>query len=97
MVNSQLMVREAGEEKLRDVGAEAQKGPTEPVLHAQTTLTAYLAFVKENIEALRTMIKEHDQQAQGKGTPRRLTYDFDREAPERARRAITPMEGKPRI
>ncbi|GJT23471.1 hypothetical protein Tco_0893408 [Tanacetum coccineum] len=30
------------------------------------------------------MIKEHDQQAQGTGTPRRLTYDFDREALKRS-------------
>nr|GFA93093.1 hypothetical protein [Tanacetum cinerariifolium] len=31
-------------------------------------------FIKENIDVLRTMIKEHDQQAKTKATPRRLAY-----------------------
>nr|GEW94939.1 hypothetical protein [Tanacetum cinerariifolium] len=30
------------------------------------------------------MTKEHDQQAQGKGTPKRLAYESDKEAPERS-------------
>ncbi|GJY01662.1 hypothetical protein Tco_0359814, partial [Tanacetum coccineum] len=39
------------------------------------------AFIKENIDVLRTMIKEHDQQAKVKATPRRLAYaDSDKEA-----------------
>ncbi|GKA52831.1 hypothetical protein Tco_0746146 [Tanacetum coccineum] len=38
--------------------------------------------MKENIDVLRTMIKEHDQQAKMKATPRKLAYgDSDKEAP----------------
>ncbi|GKE61191.1 reverse transcriptase domain-containing protein [Tanacetum coccineum] len=40
------------------------------------------AFIKENIDVLRTMIKEHEQQAKMKATPRKLAYaDSDKEAP----------------
>ncbi|GKA51610.1 hypothetical protein Tco_0744806 [Tanacetum coccineum] len=40
------------------------------------------AFIKENIDVLRTMIKEHDQQAKMKATPRKLAYaDSNKEAP----------------
>ncbi|GJY38113.1 hypothetical protein Tco_0424477, partial [Tanacetum coccineum] len=40
------------------------------------------AFIKENIDILRTMIKEHDQQAKMKATLRKLAYaDSDKEAP----------------
>nr|GFB24481.1 hypothetical protein [Tanacetum cinerariifolium] len=40
-----------------------------------------LAFIKENIDVLRTMIKEHDQQAKINDTPRKLAYvDSDKEA-----------------
>ncbi|GJY35511.1 retrotransposable element Tf2 [Tanacetum coccineum] len=39
------------------------------------------AFIKENIDVLRTMIKEHDQQAKMKATLRKLAYaDSDKEA-----------------
>nr|GEY35622.1 reverse transcriptase domain-containing protein [Tanacetum cinerariifolium] len=49
-----------------------------------------LAFIKENIDVLRTMIKEHDQQAKMKATPRKLAYvDSDKEAP-----AETPSKNK---
>ncbi|GKC41929.1 hypothetical protein Tco_1059651 [Tanacetum coccineum] len=38
-------------------------------------------FIKEKIDVLRTMIKEHDQQAKTKAMPRRLAYaDSDKEA-----------------
>ncbi|GKD47473.1 hypothetical protein Tco_1272118 [Tanacetum coccineum] len=41
-----------------------------------------MTFIKENIDVLRTMIKEHDQQAKMKATPRKLAYvDSDKEAP----------------
>nr|GEU83148.1 reverse transcriptase domain-containing protein [Tanacetum cinerariifolium] len=41
-------------------------------------------FIKEEINLLRTMIKEHDQQDKIKSTPRRLAYaDSDKEAPAR--------------
>ncbi|GJT83146.1 hypothetical protein Tco_1057488 [Tanacetum coccineum] len=40
------------------------------------------ASIKENIDVLLTMIKEHDQQAKMKVTPRKLSYaDSDKEAP----------------
>ncbi|GJT39328.1 reverse transcriptase domain-containing protein [Tanacetum coccineum] len=43
------------------------------------------AFIKENIDVLRTMIKEHDRQAKIKATPRRLAYaNSDKEAPARS-------------
>ncbi|GKD12680.1 hypothetical protein Tco_1197087 [Tanacetum coccineum] len=43
------------------------------------------SFIKENIDVLRTMIKEHDQQAKIKVTPRKLAYaDSDKEAPVRS-------------
>nr|GEW10854.1 hypothetical protein [Tanacetum cinerariifolium] len=37
--------------------------------------TPSLAFVKENIDALRTMFKEHDPQAKAKATSKKLAYD----------------------
>ncbi|GKB31532.1 hypothetical protein Tco_0870933 [Tanacetum coccineum] len=40
----------------------------------QKTPPPSLAFIKENIDVLRTMIKEHDQQAKIKAMPRRLAY-----------------------
>ncbi|GJW54236.1 reverse transcriptase domain-containing protein [Tanacetum coccineum] len=46
-----------------------------------------LAFVKENIDVLRTMIKEHGHQAKAKATPKKLVYgDSKREAPDEGRR-----------
>ncbi|GJV36953.1 reverse transcriptase domain-containing protein [Tanacetum coccineum] len=66
----------------RDVGTETHKGPTEPVLQTQKTPSPSPAFIKENIDVLRTMINEHDQQAKMKATPRKLAYvDSDKEAP----------------
>nr|GEX97301.1 hypothetical protein [Tanacetum cinerariifolium] len=65
----------------RDVGAKTHRGPTEPVLQTQQTPSPSLAFIKENIDVLRTMIKEHDQQAKMKATPRKLAFaDSDKEA-----------------
>nr|GEY31172.1 reverse transcriptase domain-containing protein [Tanacetum cinerariifolium] len=50
-----------------------QEGPTEPAQLTQTTPS--LAFIKENIDVLRTMIKEHDQQAKAKATSKKLAND----------------------
>ncbi|GJZ07612.1 reverse transcriptase domain-containing protein [Tanacetum coccineum] len=53
------------------------------------TYSPSLAFIKENIDVLRTMIKEHEQQAKIKATPRKLAYaDFDKEA-----LALSPAKG----
>ncbi|GJV42714.1 reverse transcriptase domain-containing protein [Tanacetum coccineum] len=66
----------------RDVGTETHGEPTEPVLQTQKTSSPSPAFIKENVDVLRTMIKEHDQQAKIKATPRKLAYvDSDKEAP----------------
>ncbi|GKB45713.1 reverse transcriptase domain-containing protein [Tanacetum coccineum] len=71
--------------KVRYVGTETYGGPTEPVLQRQKTPSSSLTFIKENIDVLRTMIKEHDQQAKTKATPRRLAYaDYDKEVPARS-------------
>ncbi|GKA07773.1 reverse transcriptase domain-containing protein [Tanacetum coccineum] len=81
MVDSQLVEEEVQGLEPRDVRTEAQKGPTEPV--SQTQTTPFPAFVKENIDLLRTMIKEHDQQTKTKATPRKLIYaDSERDAPD---------------
>ncbi|GJS49511.1 hypothetical protein Tco_0599632 [Tanacetum coccineum] len=81
MVDSQPIEEEIQGAETRDVGTEAYRGPTEPVLQMQKTPSPSPAFMKENIDVLRTMIKEHDQQAKVKATPRRLTYaDSDKEA-----------------
>ncbi|GJU61110.1 hypothetical protein Tco_1238876 [Tanacetum coccineum] len=85
MVDSQLMEEEIQGAETRDVGTETHRGPTEPVLQAQKTPSPSSAFIKENINVLRIMIKEHDQQAKIKATPRRLAYaDSDKEAPVRS-------------
>nr|GEU79903.1 hypothetical protein [Tanacetum cinerariifolium] len=62
MVDSQLM-EEVRREEPRDAGTETQKGPTKSVLEDQTTPSPSLDFVKQNIDVLRTMIKEHDRSA----------------------------------
>nr|GEW27224.1 reverse transcriptase domain-containing protein [Tanacetum cinerariifolium] len=55
-------------------------GPTEPVLQTPPSM----AFIKENIDVLRTMIKERDYQAKMKATPRKLAYaDSDKDASAR--------------
>ncbi|GJW22676.1 hypothetical protein Tco_0033298 [Tanacetum coccineum] len=66
----------------RDVRTETHGGPTEPVSQTQKTPSPSPAFIKENIDVLRTMIKEHDQQAKMKATPRKFAYtDSDKETP----------------
>ncbi|GKE25847.1 reverse transcriptase domain-containing protein, partial [Tanacetum coccineum] len=82
MVDSKPMKEEFQGATTRDVGTETQGEPTEPVLQTQKTPSPSSAFIKENIDVLRTMIKEHDQQAKMKATPRKLAYaDSDKEAP----------------
>ncbi|GKB87181.1 hypothetical protein Tco_0959453, partial [Tanacetum coccineum] len=82
MVDSQPMGEKFQGATTRDVGMETHEGHTEPVLQTQKTPSPSPAFIKENIDILRTMIKEHDQQAKMKATPRKLAYtDSDKEAP----------------
>ncbi|GJV21872.1 hypothetical protein Tco_1370892 [Tanacetum coccineum] len=84
MVDSQHMEEEIQEAKTKDVGMETHAGPTKPVLQAHKTPSPSSAFIKEKIDVLRTMIKEHDQQAKIKAMPRRLAYaDSDKQAPAR--------------
>ncbi|GKB93511.1 reverse transcriptase domain-containing protein [Tanacetum coccineum] len=81
MVGSQPREEEFWGAVTRDVGTETHEGPTKPVLQTQKNPSPSLAFIKENIDVLRTMIKEHDQQAKMKATPRKLAYvDSDKEA-----------------
>ncbi|GJU62785.1 hypothetical protein Tco_1244620 [Tanacetum coccineum] len=81
MVDSQLVEEEVRGLEPGDVGTKTQKGLTEPVSQTQTTPYPSSAFVKENIDVLRTMIKEHDHQT--KTTPRKLIYaDSKRETPD---------------
>ncbi|GKA30860.1 hypothetical protein Tco_0717165 [Tanacetum coccineum] len=84
MINSQPMEEEFQRVGTRDARAKTYGGATEPVLQTQKTPSPSLAFIKENIDVLRTMIKEHYQQAKMKATPRKLAYaDSDKEAPTR--------------
>ncbi|GKD45859.1 reverse transcriptase domain-containing protein, partial [Tanacetum coccineum] len=81
MVDSQPMKEEFQGAVTRDVGTKTHEEPTKPVLQMQKTPSPSAAFIKENIDVLRTMIKEHDQQAKMKATPRKLAYaDSDKEA-----------------
>ncbi|GJV14849.1 hypothetical protein Tco_1360172 [Tanacetum coccineum] len=85
MVDSQPMEEEIRGTEARYVGTETREGPTEPVLQTQKTPSPSPDFIKENIDMLRTMIKEHDQKAKTKATPRRLTYaNSDEEAPAKS-------------
>nr|GEY82362.1 hypothetical protein [Tanacetum cinerariifolium] len=81
MVDSQPMKEEFQGAVTRDVGTKTHMGPTKPVLQTQKTPSPSMTFIKENIYVLRTMIKEHDQQAKMKATPRKLAYvDSNKEA-----------------
>ncbi|GKC85566.1 hypothetical protein Tco_1141283, partial [Tanacetum coccineum] len=61
MVDSQPMEEEIRGTDVRSVGMETHRGPTKPVLEAQKIPSPSLASIKESIDVLRTMIKEHDQ------------------------------------
>nr|GEU58112.1 hypothetical protein [Tanacetum cinerariifolium] len=81
MVDSYPMEEEFQGAITRDVRTETYEGPTELVLQTQKTPSPSSAFIKENINALRTMINKHDQQAKMKATLRKLAYaDFDKDA-----------------
>nr|GEV15851.1 reverse transcriptase domain-containing protein [Tanacetum cinerariifolium] len=58
---------------LEGMGVGLQERPTEPAQLTQTTPSS--AFIKENMDVLRTMIKEHDLQPKAKMTPRKLVYE----------------------
>nr|GEW23460.1 hypothetical protein [Tanacetum cinerariifolium] len=82
MVDSQPMEEEFQGAITRDVGTKTHEGPIELVFQTQKPPSPSSAFIKENIDVLRTMIKEHGQQAKMKATPRKLAYiDSDKEAP----------------
>nr|GEU69571.1 hypothetical protein [Tanacetum cinerariifolium] len=74
MVDSQPIEEEFQGVATRDVGTKTHGGPTEPVLQKQKTPSLSLAFIKENIDVLRTMIREHNRQAKMKAKPRKLAY-----------------------
>ncbi|GKD47468.1 reverse transcriptase domain-containing protein [Tanacetum coccineum] len=81
MVDSQPEEEEIRGAETRNWGTETHRGPIEPVLQTQKTPYPSLAFIKENIDILRTMIKEHDQQDKAKATPKKLAYaDSDKAA-----------------
>nr|GEZ23374.1 hypothetical protein [Tanacetum cinerariifolium] len=83
MVESQLAEEEVRGLELGDDGTKTLKGPTEPILQTQTTPSPSPAFVKKNINVLRTIIKEHDHQTKKKATPRKLVYaNSERKAPD---------------
>ncbi|GKB42054.1 hypothetical protein Tco_0886996 [Tanacetum coccineum] len=83
MVDSQLVEEEVRGLEPGYVGTKTQKRPTGPVSKNQKTLSPSSTFVKENIDALRIMIKEHDHQTKAKTTPRKFVYaDSKREAPK---------------
>nr|GEU76282.1 hypothetical protein [Tanacetum cinerariifolium] len=96
MVDSQPIEEEFQEVATRDSGTETHRGPTEPVLQTQKTPFPSSAFIKENIDVLRTMIKEHDHQAKMKATPRKLAYaDFDKKAPVKQTRSTIKSQKTP--
>ncbi|GJR86831.1 hypothetical protein Tco_0210842 [Tanacetum coccineum] len=73
MVDSQLEGERAQRVELEGTRTGLREGTSEPAQLAQTTPSS--AFIKENIDVLRMMIKEHDQQAKAKAAPKKLVYD----------------------
>ncbi|GJT83909.1 hypothetical protein Tco_1058251 [Tanacetum coccineum] len=90
-------LRDSQQDKGEAMGVEEQgveigthERPSAPYMLAQTSPSP--AFIKENIEVLRTMIKEHDQQGYTRSNPKKLTYDeFKREG---SGSSILPKEPK---
>ncbi|GJZ95494.1 hypothetical protein Tco_0667828 [Tanacetum coccineum] len=69
----------------------SRDGPTAPALLARTTPSP--AFIKENIKASRTLIREHDQHDKIEEAPKQLTYDeSEREDSEGSQYAKQPYE-----
>ncbi|GKA23016.1 hypothetical protein Tco_0708978 [Tanacetum coccineum] len=77
MVDLQLEGEGAQRVEVEGSGMGSREGPSEPAPLAQTTPSP--AFIKESIDVLRTMIKEHDQQAKAKATPKKLVYNDSEE------------------
>ncbi|GKC33873.1 reverse transcriptase domain-containing protein [Tanacetum coccineum] len=77
MANSQLPEGEAQGAESKGVGTGSPERPSElaPLAQANPSPT----FIKENIDVLRTMIKENDQQTKAKATPKKLAYDESEE------------------
>ncbi|GJY43702.1 reverse transcriptase domain-containing protein [Tanacetum coccineum] len=73
MVDSQLEEEGAQRVELEGTGTGSREGPFEPAQLAQTIPSP--TFIKENIDVLRTMIKEHDQQTKAKATLKKLVCD----------------------
>ncbi|GJT74888.1 reverse transcriptase domain-containing protein [Tanacetum coccineum] len=85
MVDSQPIEEEFQGAGTRDAGMETPRGPIKPVLQTLKPPSPSPSFIKENIDVLKTMIKEHDQHAKMKATLRKLAYvDSDKEAPARS-------------
>ncbi|GKA95589.1 hypothetical protein Tco_0817627 [Tanacetum coccineum] len=61
MVDSQLEGEGAQRVEAEGTGMSSREGPFEPAQLAQTTPSP--AFIKENIDTLKTMIREHNQHA----------------------------------
>ncbi|GJV29798.1 hypothetical protein Tco_1386246 [Tanacetum coccineum] len=81
MVDSQPMEEGIWGAEVRDVRTKTPRGPTGPIFQTQKTLSPSPAFIKENIDIFRMMIKKHEQQAKTKVTPKKLAYaDSDKEA-----------------
>ncbi|GJS32746.1 reverse transcriptase domain-containing protein [Tanacetum coccineum] len=76
MVDSQPVEEEVRRTETGGIGMEPQKGPTEPAPQTQTTPSP--AFVMENIDMLRIMIKEHDQQVKVKTILKMVDEIFER-------------------
>nr|GEU99894.1 reverse transcriptase domain-containing protein [Tanacetum cinerariifolium] len=84
-VDLQPIEEEVQGTEMRYVGTETQKGTTGPTSQTQTTPSPSTNFIKENIDILRTMIKELDHQTKAKATPRKLIYvDSEKESPDRS-------------
>ncbi|GKB45049.1 hypothetical protein Tco_0889991 [Tanacetum coccineum] len=85
MVDSQPMEEEFQRAETRDAGTETMGDPPNQSYKRKKNPSPSPAFIKENIDVLRTMIKEHEQQAKMKATLRKLAYvDSDKEASARS-------------
>ncbi|GJY10089.1 hypothetical protein Tco_0378274, partial [Tanacetum coccineum] len=79
--SARVSLAELGDEGSRSEGTKL----IQIFIKAEKTPSPSLTFIEENIDVLRTIIKEHDQQAKIKVTPRRLAYsNSDKEAPARS-------------
>ncbi|GJZ48634.1 hypothetical protein Tco_0602466 [Tanacetum coccineum] len=91
MVDSQPSEEGAHGAGLKGMGVGSQEGPFKPASLAQET--PFLAFINENIDILRTMIKELDQQTKSKANQKKLAYD-ESGGGEKLRRGRTKSRGR---